>query len=177
MEPIALERNISLRPMRKDDADALARNANNFNIWVNLRDGLPHPYTKKDALTFIDIVSRESSPKSLGICLADEVIGTIGITMLEDIYHKSAEFGYWLGEPYWRQGITFQAAKAFISYAFDTFKINRLQAGVIEWNTPSIMLLEKLGFRKEGVARKGVFKNDQFADEYHFGLLRDEWQV
>lgn len=176
MKQIILEQDISLRPLRKSDADNLARNANNFNIWVNLRDGLPHPYSKKDALTFIDIVSREQPVRSMGICKNDQVIGTIGITVLEDIYKKSAEFGYWLGEDYWRQGTTFRSASAFIDYVFETFELNRLQAGVIEWNESSMNLLLKLGFREEGIARKGVFKNDRFADEYHFGLLRAEWQ-
>ncbi len=48
-----MEPEIFLRPWKKEDASQLAKVANNKNIWNNVRDSLPHPYTLKDAEEWI----------------------------------------------------------------------------------------------------------------------------
>lgn len=61
--------------------------------------------------------------------------------------------GYSLEKPSWRQGFTFEALNAVLSHVFEQDGILRVKADVGEWNTPSIKLLEKLGFHQEGLQR------------------------
>lgn len=56
-----------LRPLRPTDADELQMLANNRNIWLNVRDVFPHPYTLKDAHEFIDKVKNDDPPNVLAI--------------------------------------------------------------------------------------------------------------
>lgn len=54
--------------------------------------------------------------------------------------------------------------------------LHRLEAEVIETNSASIKLIEKFGFKKEGVLREAKFQNGKFIDIYRYGLLRSEYK-
>ena len=109
---------------------------------------------------------------SLGITVDDEVIGMVGLEREHDVFHRSMEIGYWLGEPYWGRGIATQAAGAMTDYAFATFDINRLWAGVFAWNPASARVLEKSGYVLEGVSRGAVTKDGETTDELRYARLR-----
>jgi len=110
-----------------------------------------------------------------GMHFQDELCGVIGMNVQNDIYRKSVEIGYWLGEPYWGKGITSAALKLMTDYAFNVLDVNRVYTSVFEANHASMRVLEKNGYTKEGVLRKAVYKNDVFLDEHRFGILRSEW--
>ena len=167
--------NISLKKLSPDDAPQIARLANNKNIWDNLRDYIPHPYKLDDAISFIEMASKQNPCLTFGMCSQDELCGVIGMNAQNDIYRKSAEIGYWLGEPYWGKGITSAALKLMTDYAFKVLDVNRIYTSVFENNHASMRVLEKNGYTKEGVLRKAVYKNDVFLDEHRFGILRSEW--
>ena len=82
-------------------------------------------------------------------------VGGIGIELGADVFRRSAEIGYWLGEPFWGRGIATEALRAVTDYAFETFDICRLEAGVFDWNPASARVLEKAGYTLEGRARRG----------------------
>ena len=68
-----------LRSWELSDYRSLAKYANNRNIWINLRDAFPHPYSENDAREYIRHV-RTLSPESLyAVAASDEAIGAIGI--------------------------------------------------------------------------------------------------
>ncbi len=160
-----------LRKLQNEDADQIALLLNNKKIWDNLRDYVPFPYHKADAVTFIDSCQEENPQTTFAIEHEGKLVGIIALTLQQDVYRKSAEMGYWLGEPYWNQGIMTQAIKEIVSYAFNKLDLVRLYCGVFANNKASQSLLEKSGFQLEGVFRNGVFKNDQLMDEYRYALL------
>jgi len=166
---------VSIRKLSAADAPHIARLANNINIWNNLRDYMPHPYLLDDAVSFIEMASKENHVMTFGILYQDEFCGIIGMNKQKDIYHKSVEVGYWLGEPYWGKGITSSALKLITEYAFKNLGINRIYTSVFEANHASMRVLEKNGYVKEGVLRDAVYKNRKFLDEHRYGILRDEW--
>lgn len=166
---------ISIRHLRKRDAERLAEYGNNKKIWDNLRDYMPYPYTLNDAYDFIDSLTDNKTNNAFAVCLDDEFVGVMGYNIQSDIYRESAEIGYWLGEPYWGKGITSKALKLAIDHAFEVSKMKRLFTAVFEYNEASIRVLEKAGFINEGRARKSIIKNEQFYDEIKFGLLNPKF--
>lgn len=111
---------------------------------------------------------------TFGIFREKELCGVIGLKPQSDIYRMSVEVGYWIGEPYWGQGIAHQALEQIISFGFAELSINRIFAAVFSQNAASIKVLEKAGFQKEGILKKAVFKNGEFLDEIRYGLLKKD---
>jgi ribosomal-protein-alanine N-acetyltransferase len=101
-------------------------------------------------------------------------VGSIGVFVKDDVYRKSAEIGYWLGEPYWGRGIMTDAIRQMCRMAFERFDIVRIFAEPFAYNAGSMRALEKAGFTLEGVHRMSVFKNGQFYDSCTYALLLDD---
>src|SRR3954471_24123958 len=95
----------TLRPFRESDVDSLAAVANDRDIWLNLRDRFPHPYTRENAVTFIGVCAAQKIQTNFAICVDDKAIGGIGLTPGTDIERVNAEIGYWIGRAYWGRGI------------------------------------------------------------------------
>lgn len=162
-----------IRPLRYADSERLARLANNKKIWLKVRDMFPHPYTVADAEKFIDSVKQQDPQVTFAIEFDFKFVGAIGLVLQQDVYRFSAELGYWIGEPYWGQGIATKAVKLLCRYAFDNLKIEKLFAGVFEGNEGSKKVLEKCGFQLEGISQKAVFKDKKFLDEYRYGKVKE----
>lgn len=166
---------ILLRPWRPGDEEALVRYANNREIWKNLRDRFPHPFTWKDAEEWIALVKAQGNPPlNFAILFAGEPIGGVGLERLSDVYRMTAEVGYWLGEPFWGRGLATEAVQTTVSYAFDHFDFERLQAGVYEWNPRSCRVLERAGFKCEARLKRSVFKGGRLLDSLLYARLRNE---
>ena len=161
-----------LRPFREGDQPSIARYANNRRIWINLRDRFPHPYTLADADAWVREVAGKDPPKQCGVEIGGEVVGGIGLTLQEDIHRRSAEIGYWLGEPFWGRGIMSEVVPAFTAYALTTFDLCRIYAGVFEWNPASARILEKGGYNLEGRLRKSVTKDGRTMDQFLYARVR-----
>lgn len=97
----------------------------------------------------------------------------VGLIFQKDVYRKSTEIGYWIGESFWGKGIATQAVGLLVHHAFEELGLARLYAGIFEYNVGSIRVLEKNGFQKEGISKKAVFKNGKFWDEHRYALLNE----
>ena len=168
--------NFLLRPWRTEDAEDLVKAADNPKIAANLRNVFPSPYTLADANWFInDCISKgDSHGFTWAIEVDGKAAGGIGVTLLNDVYEKSAELGYWLSEEYWRQGIMSQAVQIICRRAFKAFDIIRIFAEPFAHNAGSRGVLEKAGFTYEGTMRNGVYKNGQVYSYCIYSLLREE---
>lgn len=155
----------TIRPWRAGDEASLVRQANNRKIWRNLRDLFPHPYTHTDAEGWIRTAGSADPLTNFAIEVEGSAVGGIGLILRDDINRKAAEIGYWLGEEYWGRGITTEAVRALTDYAFATWDLCRIYAGVFEWNVGSMRVLEKAGYEFEARLRRAVFKDGQIIDE------------
>ena len=164
-----------LRTSTPNDLYSLMKYGNNKNIAKNMRDRFPHPYTNEAGLHFIKLFEKENPQKVFVIEYNGEVIGATGIFPQEDVYHKNAEFGYWIAEPFWNKGLGTEAAKAMIDYGFKTFPIERIYASVFSGNDASKKIMSKLGLKHEATFHHSVFKFGEFRDEDFYVLWRDEW--
>jgi RimJ/RimL family protein N-acetyltransferase len=162
-----------IRPLVEQDAVAIQRHANNRKIWSNLRDIFPHPYTLENAHAFLGFVVKEDPPTTFAIATDSEAIGCIGLRLGNDVHRKTAELGYWLGEPFWGRGIMSEAVQEFTRWAFKAFDLQRIFAEPFESNAASARVLEKAGFVCEGRLRANVFKDGKVLDSFLYGLVRN----
>jgi RimJ/RimL family protein N-acetyltransferase len=154
-----------MRDWRLDDAESLARHANNRRVWLMLRDRFPHPYTLEDARKFLArAINEKQSEKVYCIEIGGSAVGGIGLIPGEDVYRLSAEFGYWLAEEFWGQGIMSELVPAFVKYCFENFSLTRMFAQTFSNNPASARVLEKAGFVFEGRLQKNVIKDGQILD-------------
>ena len=163
----------TLRPWHHGDEAAVAHHANDREVWRNLRDVFPHPYTLQDAIDWVGHASSQSPVSEFAISIDSEAVGGIGIVPQQDIFRRSAEVGFWLGRAHWGRGLATEALVAVTDYAFATFDLSRLYAGVIEWNVASCRVLEKAGYTLEARLRKAVTKDGQTVDEFLYAKVRD----
>lgn len=168
---LKLSRSI-IRPWQHGDEAALAQHANNRNVWRNLRDIFPHPYTRKDAEEWIQTAGAENPPRNFAIVVEGEAAGGIGFILNEDVYRRTAEIGYWLGEKYWGQGIMTEVVRKITDHLFANFSVHRIQAGVYEWNPASMRVLEKAGYRLEARRPKSIIKDGATIDEMIYAIMR-----
>jgi RimJ/RimL family protein N-acetyltransferase len=101
----------------------------------------------------------------------DVLIGTCGFSWWSPA-HLNAELVYDLSRPYWRRGIMHRAVNAVLQWAFVPARLNRVQAVVMTTNQPSIALLEKCGFAREGLLRQYRMARGTPADFYMYSRLR-----
>lgn len=163
---------IVIRQWKNEDLQELVSQANNVNVWNNLRNYFPHPYTEEHGKAWLEKVVDALPAINMAIEADGKLAGGIGLILNGDVYIKSAEIGYWLGEQYWGKGIATEAVRQMTEYAFYYFDLVRLYAEVFETNKASMRVLEKNGYYLEGVRRKAVFKNDVLMDDYIWVKLK-----
>lgn len=161
-----------LRAWKPGDEPSLVRHANSRTIWRNLRDAFPQPYTLADAKRWIEVANPATPITNFAIVVDGAAVGAIGLVLREDVFRRSAEIGYWLGEAFWGRGIVTEAVRAVTDYAFETFDLCRVYAGVFEWNPASMRVLEKAGYEFECRMKKSVTKDGETIDEFIYAIVR-----
>lgn len=164
-----------IREWKIEDKTDLAHNLNNVNILNNLRDGLPFPYTEQDAEDFIKAMlsADRDSAYAFAITLDDKVIGSIGVFRQDNIHSRTAEMGYYIGEPYWGNGYMTSIIKQVCKYIFENTDIIRIFAEPFAHNTASCRALEKAGFQYEGTLRSNAVKCGKIVDMKMYALIRE----
>jgi len=105
------------------------------------------------------------------------VVGDIGLHFLaSDTQNKQVELGYILHKKYWGKGYATEALMPIVDYLVYTLDKHRLVANIDPSNYPSIRLVEKLGFRKEGHLRESFFSKGKWLDDLVFAILASEWK-
>lgn len=160
-----------IRPFEQGDELSIVRHADNRNVWINLRDHFPHPYTPSHARTWVAEQIRSREENQWAIEVEGHAAGGIGLVPRDDVNRLSAEIGYWLGEAYWGRGIMTEAVGAVTGYAFFTRGFVRVFAEVFEWNAASMRVLEKNGYQREGVLRRSAFKAGQLIDQVVYAAV------
>ena len=174
---IKINDRISLTEFRKTDKAALVKYLQDAVISRNTLT-IPHPYTEKDAETWLKIVFEkyESIGDSTEFVVRNsdgELIGGIGRLVLKGINAHSDEIGYWLAKPFRGQGIMTEVVEKFTNHCFEYFpNLVRIEARVFSFNKGSVRVLEKAGFQKEGFLRKAYLKNGKLIDAYLFAKIK-----
>lgn len=167
---------VRLRAWTLADAPALAKLINNKKVQDNLRDGLPFPYGEEDAKVFLSAVLASDPDQNLAFAIeADgKLIGSISATRYANIHFRTAELGYYLGEPYWGKGFATEAVRQICDYIYRNTDIIRIFAEPFAYNTASCRVLEKAGFQLEGLLRSNAVKNGRILDMKMYARIREK---
>jgi RimJ/RimL family protein N-acetyltransferase len=168
-----------VRAYRVGDEVALTKHANNPRIARWMRDRFSHLYSLDDARAWITRVTAEDPLTSWAIEIDGAVGGGIGIIPQDDVFYRSAEIGYWLGEAYWGRGVASAVVRAVSEQLFVERDLCRLYASVFDGNGASGRVLEKAGYVFEGRHRAAVTKNGETLDQLLYARveLRDRSPV
>lgn len=177
-----------IRPYLTTDAPALAKLANNPLISRFMRNRFPSPYTLKDAENWIALC--HAKDPCFEFCIAhpetNEPMGGIGLmpTSPHEVDALSWEVGYWLGEPFWGDGIMTECVREFVNWAMrevrvtvldgSEWELQRIHAEVFGENLASQKLLRKVGFVLEGIKKRAVLKGGRVMDVHVYAITRGE---
>ena len=166
-----------LREVNGGDADAwFLRNSDPEVVFPMGGDLMLSP---RDALAAIDFIRRRFREKTMirwGI-VPEGRTQAIGTTGFNDFTERDAraELGYGLDREWWGQGLMTEANREVIDFGFRTLELNRIEATVVDDNERSLRVLEKLGFRREGLLREHHFVAGRPRDFWMLSVLRREW--
>ena len=163
-----------LRPWRMEDAEGLAAGINNPNVWLHLRDWVPHPYTVDDAIAYLQRVTKPQPEHAVCIEVDGNVGGGMSIRIGSDIHRRTAELGYWLAEPRWGRGVMTAAVRVFVPACLEEFQLDRIFATTSSKNPASARVLEKAGFAFEGRLRRNAIKGDEVLDSLMYAWIRED---
>lgn len=161
----------TLRQWHLDDVPALMKHAGNRAVQRNMYEGFPHPYTERDARFWAGGGWRTAG-YSWAIDIDGEAVGGCGISPDARPFSCSAEFGYWLGEPFWGHGIATEVAGALADFALKLRGVTRVVATVHTHNMPSMRVLEKNGFVREGLMAASALKDGKPIDRLLYAKVR-----
>lgn len=168
-----------LRPWTEDDAPALYKYAQDPAIGP-IAGWPPHTSVENSREIIRDILS---APETYAVILKEtnEPIGSVGI-MFGDGVHSAdmeegdAEIGYWLGVPYWGQGLIPEAVNRLLSRCFEELGIKRVWCGHYDGNTKSRRVMEKCGFKYHHTEEGKTSPLGDIRTEHFTLLTREEWK-
>lgn len=163
---------IALREYADSDLERLVQLANNENVSRYLVYTFPYPYTRNDAEWWISTGSKQNGTIARVVEYQGLFVGSVGITPQGGWREHLAEIGYWVGEDYWGKGIATAALSQMTEYGFKTRNIRKLYATALAPNIPSMRVLEKCGYQREGILKGEVQKNGSYFDTHHFARHR-----
>lgn len=134
-----------LRPWREDDAQDLYQYASDPEVGPPA-GWLPHTSVENSRQIIRTVLS---APETYAVCLKSDgkPIGSIGFHR-NDLAEREDEYelGYWLGKPFWGQGIIPEASREMLRHAFRDLGMQRIWCGHYDGNIKSRRVMEKLGF-------------------------------
>ena len=178
MVKIAIEEGLFLKSLELREAEELLLvvDANrpylrNWLPWLDLTRDID------EMIVFVDSTVRQLT-SNLGFQTAiwhnGQIVGIIGYHHLEWA-NRSTCIGYWLDERYQGRGIMTKACRALVEYAFEEWKLNRVEIRCAEGNLKSRGIPERLGFKAEGLLREAEWLYDHYVDHVVYGMLAKEW--
>ena len=170
--PVLETERLVLRAARLDDAPSVAALAGDRRVAENTAR-MPHPYAVSDAEEFIASANVPGGQIAFAILRGgEELVGMCGLASTDA---GSAELGYWLGVPFWGQGLGTEAVRALIDHAFTDLGCEALAAGARVTNPTSRRVLEKCGFQWTGVGLYRIRAIASSAPIDRFRLERGIW--
>lgn len=102
------------------------------------------------------------------------LLGGLTLTNIRRGVAQSASLGYWVGAPFAQQGYMTRGVSALLPFSFEGLRLHRVEAACIPTNQPSIRLLERSGFKREGYAREYLCINGLWQDHLLYARLRGD---
>ena len=156
-----------------DELDALYKSSR------RLHRGLVSPNFSRD--DFAELLKRNEGDdyESLLICVGEtnRIVGTITLSQIFRKAFCNAYLGYLLGASFTGKGYMTEAVKLMLKHAFVNLKLHRVEANVQPHNTPSVNVLKRCGFTKEGFSRNYLKISGQWRDHERWAIIKEDWKL
>jgi 8-oxo-dGTP diphosphatase len=174
---LATERLI-LRPLVPEDAEALHRLVNDWEVTRNLAV-VPFPYPRELADQWI-LSTRSQLAQGAAYELAitgreeehEVLVGVVGLRI--DVEARCGRLGYWVGRRFWGHGVATEAAGRLARWALANLNLDRLEAGVVTDNPASAAVLRRIGFRQTGEGTDHFMARGGESPVWLFTATRDD---
>lgn len=169
MEVLVTKR-LTLRPPLEVDADDIALHLSNWNVTKMLAR-VPFPYDHLDASEWIGRCDAAGEEKIVFTIHRERLIGVIGV----EGGPSQPVLGYWLGEPWWGQGLMTEAVGAVLGYVFERWPDAIISSSVFADNPASLKLQKRLGFRVTGSGEAYSAARQAMVSEIRTELVRSDF--
>lgn len=175
-----ITRRLVLRAWQEADAEALYKYAQDPEIGPVA--GWPPHTSVADSLNIIRTVF--SAPETYAVVLkaTREPVGSIGVMFGGSLHSAAmqadeAEIGYWIGKPYWGQGLIPEAVRCLLQRCFEELGMAAVWCGYYDGNTKSRRVMEKCGFRFHHTETGKVSPLGDVRIEHFMRLTKAEWEA
>lgn len=163
---------ITLRTVEEEDLDFLQENINDHSVWRAI--GSSSPTNAPQEREFFEHIVCDDKEVNLLVAVDGAPTGMVTLSPKQD-EADAAELGYWIASEYRQEGYGREAAGLVTTYGFQQRGLHRVSARVFAFNDASQVLLEALGFVREGTNREAVFVDGEYWDVYWYSVLESEW--
>ncbi len=169
-----------LRPWQESDAEDLFRYARDPEIGPVA--GWPAHRSLEQSLETIQGVLAKAGTFAVVLKREGHAVGSIGLMVGEAcnmrLSDTEAEIGYWIGQPFWGQGLIPEAVRELIRYAFEDLQLEKLWCGYFEGNVKSKRVQEKCGFVYHHT-KKDIFwaMMGDIRTEHISCLTKEQWEI
>jgi RimJ/RimL family protein N-acetyltransferase len=176
--PILHSNRLELRKVELSDVPSLIQYANNKKIADQIFN-ISYPYQEEDAIFRINFVwqgfkNKERYVFAITYKEQQELIGEIGLHL--DKANDSAQFGYWIGEPFWGQGIATEATAAILKFGFEVLKLNKIYATHYPENPASAKVMLNNQMIKEAELKEHYKIEGVYRSVHQYRLTRAEYE-
>ena len=176
--PTLHEGEVTLRPVRlRDDKaleQALMENRSWLRKWEATSPYAPMSFDTRSSIRSLLSHSRSGHGLPFLIEYEGELAGQLNVSSITWGSLSSATIGYWVGERFAGKAITPIAVALATDYCFGQLGLHRMEICIRPENAPSLRVVEKLGFRYEGLRRRYIHINGDWRDHFCFALTVDE---
>jgi RimJ/RimL family protein N-acetyltransferase len=164
---------VSLRALVSSDRDALFAMLSDPEV-MRYWSSVPFTSVEQADELVASALTDPSASIRLGVVEGTALVGFVSLHAVS-WPNRRAELGYMIGRASWGRGLAREAVRLIVQHAFRTVGLHRLEADTDPRNARSMALLERLGFRQEGLLRERWWVGGEPADTAFFGLLAHEW--
>ncbi|QOJ01476.1 MAG: GNAT family N-acetyltransferase [Phycisphaeraceae bacterium] len=170
---------VVLRPPTGKDKDEYLRVREESRAWLEpwdptTPDGLDL-FSEEAFKRFLMTSATDTSRRFLvRLADTDRIAGQISLNNIVRGAFQSASVGYWVARPYAGRGIMTRALALTVQLAFDGLGLHRVEANIMPRNAPSIALVARLGFRREGASARFLKINGVWEDHERWALTVED---
>lgn len=168
---------LKLRKIRTEDISSLVKYCNNKKISDQILN-IPYPYSEENAIFRINFVlqgfkNKERYVFAITLKESEELIGEIGLHL--DKVNNSAQFGYWIAEPFWGKGIATEATASILKFGFEVLELNKIYATHYPENEASGKVMQNNKMIKEAELKDHYKINDSYKSVIQYRLTKQEY--
>lgn len=169
---------VTIRPIRVRDARALERELTENRPWLRKWEATnphgPMSFDVRSSIRSLQANARSGFGLPFVIEYDGALAGQLNVSSIAYGSLSSATIGYWVSERFAGKGATPTAVALATDHCFTGLGLHRMEICIRPENEPSLRVVEKLGFRYEGLRRRYIHINGDWRDHFCFALTSDE---